>query len=73
MAELPFSWILDDLPFFWEGADRGYFLLMSRPKDARDDWIPEFDSIHESLCIYLNHPRCMGRPVLRSSRREEKV
>jgi len=64
MAELPFSWILDDFPFFWGGADRDYFLPISRPKDARDYWIAEFDAIHKmgGLCTYLNHPRCIGRP-----------
>lgn len=64
MAELPFNWILDDFPFFWGGADRGYFLPISQPNDALDYWVAEFKSIHEidGLCTYLSHPRCIGRP-----------
>ncbi|MBW2056159.1 MAG: polysaccharide deacetylase [Deltaproteobacteria bacterium] len=64
MAELPWSWLLDDFPFFWGGVDSGNFAPISLPDDALEYWIAEFDSIHEigGLCVLVNHPRCIGRP-----------
>lgn len=65
MAELPWSWILDDFPFFWGGGDPEAFFPLSSPDEALSCWTAEFDSIHRrgGLCMLVNHPRCIGRPA----------
>jgi peptidoglycan/xylan/chitin deacetylase (PgdA/CDA1 family) len=67
-AWFPFSWTLDDFPFFWGGVLVGPlgqgFLPISSPSEALEYWIAEFDSIHEigGLFNMVNHPRAIGRP-----------
>jgi len=64
MAELPMSWIGDDMPFFWGGVLRGAFVPLSGFDDALKYWKAEFNGIHKigGMMIFANHPRCCGRP-----------
>jgi len=67
MAEVPFSWLTDDFPYFWGGYEDKpgppSFMPISAPKDVLEYWTAEFDGIHEigGLFVYLNHPRAIGR------------
>lgn len=71
MAEVPWSWLVDDFGYFWGGAHVSAFgsgratvfnPLMS-PKDVAEYWLTEFDGVHQlgGLFTVLNHPRAIGR------------
>jgi peptidoglycan/xylan/chitin deacetylase (PgdA/CDA1 family) len=66
IVEIPASWITDDFPYFWGGYDNKpvpMFMPISRPVDALEYWIAEFDGIHKigGLFVHINHPRVIGR------------
>ena len=68
VVEMPWTWIFDDMPFFWDGVIVGpnltEFRPTSAPSEALEYWIAEFESIHEmgGLTDITMHPRAIGRP-----------
>jgi len=68
IVEMPWTWIFDDMPFFWSGVVQGPilsgFMPISSPSEALEYWITEFESIHEigGLTDITIHPRASGRP-----------
>lgn len=65
MAEVPFSFLLDDFPYFWGGTEGvpPKFFPMTQPVEAFEYWSSEFEGIHAigGLFVSLCHPRAIGR------------
>src|SRR5262249_18556576 len=61
LIELPWTWPLDDAPFYGHGGSGG----IRRPADVVQMWIDEFDAALQLTGYFMLvcHPRFTGRPA----------
>ncbi|MBW1888443.1 MAG: polysaccharide deacetylase [Deltaproteobacteria bacterium] len=63
VVEIPFSWELDDAPYFLFSFRPTFYTGMSEPSKVYDIWATEFDGAYENGGVFTltMHPQIIGR------------
>ena len=63
VVEIPFSWELDDAPYFLFSFRPTFYTGMSSPSKVYDIWATEFDGAYENGGVFnlTMHPQIIGR------------